>query len=519
MFFCFSERLLRLLSPSVNELSESLQNDHKDARAKSSFAMQEPGSVVISRNGCLYVADQRALRLRISFCFPLINGCRVDGKNGYKDVHALLNLICDRLEAADPAALAEHVLTYSRQRQIHAFLKQNGLLAFVADGSILPRKGTTESPLPGAVPFQAPPSLRVTIRTSDGCAVTGMGLKSGITVITGGGYSGKSTLLDCLEQGIYDHVKGDGREYVLSEESACKVYAEDGRYLSDTNLSPFFSWLPGTNDPHCFQTPHASGSVSQAANIVEAVYGGSHCLLIDEDTSATNFMIRDETIRRLVKKEPIVPFTDRIRELSVLGVSTILVIGGSGEYLKYADRVLLLEDYLVTDATEWIVQDGQDAPKHAAAAPSHATPGSPCPLPSLSPAGTHSWMQHKHFSPAAADGGFTLGQYVRFEQTRYIRLGSFTADVTRLTALTESGQYNSLAWLLERLLLTDAESDGDSAVELRARCEAAVETLFQTSMDAVPTSRAHQCELWLEQVRSLDLLMAACRLRPDNPVT
>lgn len=519
MFFCFSERLLRLLSPSVNELSESLQNDHKDARAKSSFAMQEPGSVVLSRNGCLYVADQRALRLRISFCFPLINGCRVDGKNGYKDVHALLNLICDRLEAADPAALAEHVLTYSRQRQIRAFLKQNGLLAFVADGSILPRKGTTQAPLPGAVPFQSPPSLRVTIRTSDGCAVTGMGLKSGITVITGGGYSGKSTLLDCLEQGIYDHVKGDGREYVLSEKSACKVYAEDGRYLSDTNLSPFFSWLPGTNDPHCFQTPHASGSVSQAANIVEAVYGGSHCLLIDEDTSATNFMIRDETMRRLVKKEPIVPFTDRIRELSVLGVSTILVIGGSGEYLKYADRVLLLEDYLVTDATEWIVQDGQDAPKHAAAAPSHATPGSPCPLPSLSPAGTHSWMQHKYFSPAAADGGFTLGQYVRFEQTRYIRLGSFTADVTRLTALTESGQYNSLAWLLERLLLTDAESDGDSAVELRARCEAAVETLFQTSMDAVPTSRAHQCELWLEQVRSLDLLMAVCRLRPDNPVT
>lgn len=515
----YEDWLLRLLSPSVNELSESLQNDHKDARAKSSFAMQEPGSVVISRNGCLYVADQRALRLRISFCFPLINGCRVDGKNGYKDVHALLNLICDRLEAADPAALAEHVLTYSRQRQIRAFLKQNGLLAFVADGSILPRKGTTQAPLPGAVPFQSPPSLRVTIRTSDGCAVTGMGLKSGITVITGGGYSGKSTLLDCLEQGIYDHVKGDGREYVLSEESACKVYAEDGRYLSDTNLSPFFSWLPGTNDPHCFQTPHASGSVSQAANIVEAVYGGSHCLLIDEDTSATNFMIRDETMRRLVKKEPIVPFTDRIRELSALGVSTILVIGGSGEYLKYADRVLLLEDYLVTDATEWIVQDGQDAPKHAAAAPSHATPGSPCPLPSLPPAGTHSWMQHKHFSPAAADGGFTLGQYVRFEQTRYIRLGSFTADVTRLTALTESGQYNSLAWLLERLLLTDAESDGNSAVELRARCEAAVETLFQTSMDAVPTSRAHQCELWLEQVRSLDLLMAACRLRPDNPVT
>lgn len=517
----YEDWLLRLLSPSVNELSESLQNDHKDARAKSSFAMQEPGSVVISRNGCLYVAQQRAFRLRVSFCFPLINGCRVDGKNGYKDVHALLNLICDRLEAADPAALAGHVLTYSRQRQIRAFLKQNGLLAFVADGSILPRKGTTQTPLLGAVPFQTPPSLRVTIHTSDGCAVTGMGLKRGITVITGGGYSGKSTLLDCLEQGIYDHVKGDGREYVLSEESACKVYAEDGRYLSDTNLSPFFSWLPGTNDPHAFRTPHASGSVSQAANIMEAVYGGSHCLLIDEDTSATNFMIRDETMRRLVKKEPIVPFTDRIRELSALGVSTILVIGGSGEYLKYADRVLLLEDYLVTDATEWAAPEERNTPKSdpAAVPTAAAVAGSTVPDATLPFAGTHSWMQHKYLSPAAVDGGFALGQYVRFEQTRYIRLGSFTADVTRLTALTENGQYNSLAWLLERLLFTDAENSGDSAAELRARCEAAVETLFHASMDAVPASRAHQYELWLEQVRSLDLLMAACRLRPDDPAT
>lgn len=524
----YEDWLLRLLGIPVNELSESFHNDHKDTREQPSFSLQEVGAVVLARNGCLYMEEKHAFRLQIACRLPLINGHSVNGKGSYRGVKALLDLICDRLETADWSKLAGHVLLYSRQRQIRAYLRENGLLAFVADGSILPRQGTTQKPLPEAVPFQTPPSLRVTVRTSDGYSVTGMGLKQGITVITGGGYSGKSTLLDCLEQGIYDHVAGDGREYVISDETACKVYAEDGRYLAPTDLSPFFSYLPGNNSPHCFGTPHASGSVSQAANIVEAVYGGCRCLLIDEDTSATNFMIRDEAMRRLVKKEPIVPFTDRVSELADMGISTILVIGGSGEYLKYAHRVLLLEDYLAFDVTEqvagminqvteigahesdpvllmanrWYGLLESDTRTQQTGQFAQNTPET----------GTHSWTTSRHL-PYAGEGSTLIpGQCIQIENARYLKIGGFTADITRLTALTEKGQPGSLTWLLEKLLFTEGQGDTD----LRARCEALAETLFSDSRDTVLSSRTHRYELCLEQVRSLDLLMAAFRLRPDN---
>lgn len=481
----YEDWLLRLLSPPVSALSESMANDRKDTREKLSFSMQKPGPVVLSRNGCRYVAGRRSFQLKIFCRFALINGTFLNGKNSYRGIKALLDLICDTLETADYNSLSRHILLYSRQQQIRAFLRKNNLLAFIADGSILPRENGTHLPLAEAVPFQSPPHLRLTIPTLDGHGITGMAIARGITVITGGGYSGKSTLLDCLEQGIYNHVEGDGREYVLSDESACKVYAEDGRYLHPTDLSPFFSYLPGKSDRHHFQTAHASGSVSQAANIVEAVYGGSRCLLIDEDTSATNFMIRDETMRRLVKKEPIIPYTDRILELKELGVSTILVIGGSGEYLKYADHILLLEDYLVYDVTE------QLAPEK----------------PTVPVSGTHSWMCRQFlFSSVKEDPLLFLGRYVQFEQTRCLKIGNYSADITHLSALTESGQPASLVHLLETLLSADGRGD----IELKEGCEAAVETLFSASTNTVRQNR-----LWLEQVRSLDLIMAACRLRPQ----
>lgn len=344
--------LMRRLSKPINALSETWQNDHKDVREKSAFSMQEVSHVVRRRNGCLYMELQEAFRIRISFRFPLINGHSVNGKSGFKGMKQLLDMICDILETTDKEELRAHIRLYKKQWEIREYLKKNSLLAFVADGSILPREGDTREPMRGAVPFQSPPQLRVEIPLSDGTKIEGMGVKKGITIITGGGYSGKSTLLDALEQGIYFHVAGDGREYVIVEETACKIYAEDGRVVHNMDISPFFSYIPGQSDRHDFSTPHASGSLSQATNIVEAVYGGSRLLLIDEDTSATNFMIRDRLMRQLVQKESIIPYTDRIRELSERDVTTILVIGGSGEYLEYGDCVLLLEDYRVYDRTE-----------------------------------------------------------------------------------------------------------------------------------------------------------------------
>nr|WP_300678376.1 P-loop domain-containing protein [uncultured Acetatifactor sp.] len=484
----YEDWLLRLLSEAVNELSDSLQNDHKDAREKTEFSMQTTSSVVTGRNGCLYAAERHAFRLRINFRVPLINGNVINGKSTYRETKNMLDCICDRLEAMDRQALSEHVRLYEDQLEIRDFLRESGLAAFVADGSVLPRQADTDAPMEGAVPFRSPESLRVTLTLSDGKKLTGMGLRRGITVITGGGYSGKSTLLDSLEQGIYFHVKGDGREYVATDETACKVYAEDGRVVSDTDISPFFTYLPGDRELRAFRTHHASGSVSQAVNIVEAAYGGSRCLLIDEDTSATNFMIRDEIMRSLVKKEPIIPYTDRILELKEQGISTILVIGGSGEYLKYADHLLLLEDYHVLDATEELTPWRQTGTPETAQAPQ--------------------WMRHKTL-PSLPMTDLFFGERIEIENAKYIKIGGCVADITRLTALADSDQINSLTWLLENLL---GEKETEQT-ELRDRCQAAAGSLLSDTFDTVLASRTHQYELWLEEVRGLDLLMAACRLR------
>lgn len=485
--------LLRNLSGPVYALGKTLQNDHKDAREKPDFYTQETDAAIRRRSGCLYVEERAAFRLRIAFQFPLIGGHSVNGKSGYKGIKLLLDTLCDSLESADRESLQEQVRLYKRQLEIREYLEKNGLVAFVADGSILPRQGDTQKPLKGAVPFQSPSRLRVTISFEDGVALTGMGIRKGITVITGGGYGGKSTLLDALEQGIYFHVKGDGREYVITQETACKIYAEDGRSVQPTDLSPFFSYLPGAGGTHAFSTVHASGSVSQAVNIVEAVYGGSSCLLIDEDTSATNFMIRDRLMRRLVRKEPIIPYTDRIRELSERGVSTILVIGGSGEYLKYGDCVLLLEDYRVYDRTletrellsDWEPQSEESCRE------------------------THTWMEQKALPRELQSGERFQERIVQIDHGRSIRLGEVTADVTRLTALEAQGQLHTLAWLLEKLLLWDWQQGED----LKVCCEKLTRNLFEGSPDVVLASRIHEYEPWLEEVRCLDLLMAAVRLR------
>lgn len=205
----------------------------------------------------------------------------------------------------------------------------------------------TDLPVKGAIPFTAPREDEV-----EACGIKGLGIRKGVTVITGGGYSGKSTILSTIAAGIYDHAFGDGREFCVTDPSAMTISAEDGRCIKNIDVSPFISWLPG-GDPKDFSTEHASGSTSQAANILEAVEYGSKLLLIDEDRSATNFMIRDQTMKTLIKKEPITAFTERVNELyESCGVSTILVIGGSGEYLSVADRTYLMDEYVISNVSE-----------------------------------------------------------------------------------------------------------------------------------------------------------------------
>lgn len=253
--------------------------------------------------------------------------------------------------------LREHVQLHRDQLELQNHLGEEGLLAFIGNGAILPRRsGDSDMPMDSnAVAFASPSSLEHSVTLSSGRSLTGMAIPHGVTVIVGGGYHGKSTILRALERGVYPHIAGDGREWVITEPSATSIRAEDGRAVTGDDISPFINNLPSGTDTRSFTTTNASGSTSQAANLVEAVEVGARSLLIDEDTSATNFMIRDDRMRALIPadREPITPFVDRIRPLFTRrGVSTVLVAGGSSAFFEVADHVIALDAYVPQEVTQ-----------------------------------------------------------------------------------------------------------------------------------------------------------------------
>ena len=225
----------------------------------------------------------------------------------------------------------------------------------MGDGSNLPRlSGIDDKPLKSGIPFCAPESLRVEVALPNKGTIRGMGIPKGVTLIVGGGFHGKSTLLRAIERGVYNHIPGDGREFVVTDPTAAKIRAEDGRNVVGVDISPFIGLLPGGHDTHFFITDNASGSTSQAANILEALEAESKLILLDEDTSATNFMIRDKRMQTLIEKvhEPITPFVDKVRQLyKDYDVSTILVMGGSGDYFEVVDTVIAMAEYVPRDVT------------------------------------------------------------------------------------------------------------------------------------------------------------------------
>jgi predicted ABC-class ATPase len=257
----------------------------------------------------------------------------------------------------DGAVIKHHVETVEDADWLRQNLGERGLVAFIPDGAILPRRsGVDEHPLLNdAVAFQSPESLQVEFTCPNRGLITGMGIPVGVTLIVGGGYHGKSTLLRAIELGVYDHIPDDGRELVVTHPAAVKIRAEDGRSIASVDISPFINQLPQGRSTRQFSTTNASGSTSQAANIMEALESGAQLLLVDEDTAATNFMIRDRRMQQLIAKdkEPITPFIDKVRQLYIdYGVSTILVMGGSGDYFDVADTVIAMENFQPQDVTE-----------------------------------------------------------------------------------------------------------------------------------------------------------------------
>ncbi|MEL6349545.1 MAG: ABC-ATPase domain-containing protein [Myxococcota bacterium] len=308
-----------------------------------------PGPEIVERSAVRLLSDGVA-EVRLRAGLPA-RGRRILGEQAWRMLSADLPAAATALVAPSEPSLHEQIASVRLQQRMRAALRAQGLVAFIADGSVLPRSsGVSQAPMAGAVPFSSPASLRVNL-----CGVEGMGVPTGLTLIVGGGFHGKSTVLQAIQRGHLDHIPGDGREQVVADPDTVKVRAEDGRSVVGVDVSPFLGALPGGRSTAPFSTPDASGSTSQAAAIVEAVEAGAKVLLLDEDTSATNLLVRDERMRRLIppEREPITPFVERVREIrEQWGVSTIMVVGGVGDYLAVADTIIGMNAYRAQDLTE-----------------------------------------------------------------------------------------------------------------------------------------------------------------------
>ena len=360
----FQDYLLRRMAAKVKDYSFKAKGSGKSGL----LGVSQPGQEILERSACTVEPASGDITIRMEVGFPA-NGRTINSGELVKILFDFLP-VCVRqtlLASSCKKEVLEGVLYLADDQQyIREQLPTRGLAAFVADGAILPRKsGVSSLPMREGIPFRTPASMEVTLDLPHHGPLKGMGIQKGITLIVGGGYHGKSTLLEALELGVYNHIAGDGREYVITDDSAMKLRAEDGRSIQGTDISMFIRNLPNGRDTSCFSTEDASGSTSQAAATVEAMEMGAGVLLIDEDTSATNFMIRDELMQRVVSRdvEPIIPFIDRVRELyDTWGISTILVAGSSGSYFHKADCVVQMNKYQPVEITELAKKEAERFP-------------------------------------------------------------------------------------------------------------------------------------------------------------
>ncbi|APX34031.1 ATPase [Brachybacterium sp. P6-10-X1] len=511
--------LMRLvLDRAAADLPEDLVSDRRGRVATTDYLARAVAAAARSIDGVSIGTPQQevlertsvaltgqGLEARIAVQLPAA-GRRIKGRQATRLLTEDLPRIAEVAlvhASLDAAALRAHVTLHRDQEALRDQLAERGLVAFVGDGAILPRRsGDSDLPLQqGAVPFRGPESRQVSFDLPSGARVSGMGVPDGVTVIVGGGYHGKSTLLRAIERGVYPHRLSDGREWVITRADVASVRAEDGRSVAGVDISPFITGLPSGTDTRSFSTTNASGSTSQAATLVEAIDAGASALLIDEDTSATNFMIRDERMRALIpaEREPITPFVDRIRPLHTeRGVSTVLVAGGSGAFFDVADHVIALDEYVPHDVTERaraLADDATPRPEQPVFGPSRSrTPASGALRPT------------SKTKPATARGRGT------------IRFGRENIDLAAVSQLVDAAQTEAIAKALDRLaeLLEQAGASerpgpSGSALTLDAVIADLFEHLDAEGLEALSPHRGHPGHL--ARPRPLEVHAAVNRYR------
>ncbi|MDQ8197168.1 ABC-ATPase domain-containing protein [Pelagicoccus enzymogenes] len=403
------------------------------------IAIDTPGQEMLQRT-CLEIGPDATIA-RFSVGLPA-NGRRIRGLSAIELlIDQLPEIVEDALcyDQIDKDAIRSFADTAEDAATLRATLSENKLIGFVADGSILPRaSGIDERPMREAVPFRSPPSLRKTFELPHAGKVSGMAIPEGVTLIVGGGYHGKSTLLSALERGVYNHRPQDGRELVVTRSDATKVRAEDGRSVAKVDLTPFIGQLPGGKDSSSFSTENASGSSSQAAAIIEALETGAKALLIDEDISATNLLIRDSRMQQLIAKdkEPITPFVQRVRSLHRdCGVSTVIVLGGSGDYFEPADHVIALDNYLPQDLTKEAKALCSEAFQQEALVPS---------LVATNPSQSKRFADPVSITPYISSRGRPGRNRVKTRDGRALTFGEDEIDLSLIPQIVDSSQARAI---------------------------------------------------------------------------
>jgi predicted ABC-class ATPase len=483
----FEDFLTRSVEAAIREVVRGNRGSGGSGRVE----VQRPSQIVVPRTSMVVAPEHIEARMAV--------GLPARGRT--VDARAARTMLLEELPEVARRALAPggvdegrarlHAETVEDAEHLRDLLPSLGLVAFVADGSVLPREsGASDRPLgEGAVPFEGPEELRVPVELPNRGEVSGMGIPEGVTLVAGGGFHGKSTLLSALSWGVYDHLPGDGRELVVARPDAVKIRAEDGRSVAGVDISAMIGELPGGKSTADFSTPNASGSTSQAANIAEALEIGTSLLLVDEDTSATNFMIRDERMRELVHKEPISPFIDLVRPLHrTLGVSTIVVVGGVGDYLDVADRVILMEDYEPSDATPRAREVTSKFPPRALLGDKDMRP----------PRGRSVRASSIDLRRGRRETARSRGIYT-------IELGRERVDLSYLEQLAEAGQTEAIARLIGEFVAAGKNSGVEEVVE------ESLASISEQGLDSLGSFKGHPGELSLP--RAQEVAAAINRIR------
>ena len=466
------DHLTRLFGRAVSESTFQAKGSGKSGL----MSVSKCGQEVLERTA-LEINEKRIL-VRFEIGFPA-NGRSINATELEKILFRFVPECVKRslyYENIDRKKVRSVIDLAEDQYAIRQELSKRGLIAFVANGSILPRvSGVSDKPMKDAVVFKSPKSMEIELKLPHAGLIKGMAIPRGITLIVGGGYHGKSTLLKALELGVYNHIAGDGREYVITDRTAMKIRAEDGRAISHVNISPFINHLPNGKDTVDFSTEDASGSTSQAANVVEAIDSGAKTLLIDEDTSATNFMVRDALMQSVIvkEKEPITPFVDQARTLSEeQGVSVVLVAGSSGAYFYIADHIIQMDTYQALDITKEVRRVCAEHPdtcskEYAASAAKQTGKG-----PSL-------WQQdHRVLHIGRVEKKHDQIRTKQFGKDSF-SIGKDTVDLKYVEQIVDGEQTTTLSMVL-KYVIERLEKNGDQ--DIRSLIEEAVTVLEQKGL-------------------------------------